>query len=409
MSNKLSAEQAQILDPKTIRERTKQIYTHALQGGTHFVVHLDQLDAVVDLVLEITKKNYPSGTVPVHGRYEHLRAGGIDRVAIIEDAITNLNPIDQSKALFDLVVASVLLDAGAGPKWQYTDKDGNSYSRSEGLAVASFEMFMQGAFSDDPNHPFQMTAKSLRALKVSDLEKGFQVSKQNPMEGLSGRLGLLNRLADSLEFYPEYFGDENPRPGHLIDYLIGLASQNPKHNTIEAKDILTALLVGFSKMWPARTTVGDLGLGDTWKYQSDGLEILVPFHKLSQWLTYSLIEPIEVAGLRVTEISKMTGLPEYRNGGLLLDMGVLTLKDPKIADTRLEASHPAIIEWRALTVQILDEIGNRTRKKLGKTEDELPLACVLQGGTWSAGREVAKKLRADGSPPLTLESDGTVF
>ncbi len=405
----LTAAQDLILDPKTIRERTGQIYAHALKGGTHFKVNLDKLDPVVDLVLEITKKNYPSGVVPVHGRYEHLRAGGVDRVAQIEKKISHLNKVDQAKALFDLVVASVLLDAGAGPSWKYQGTDGKFYNRSEGLAVASFDMFMNGAFSDDAAQPFQMTGKSLRSLTVSKLENGFQVSPQNPMEGLEGRLGLLNRLAVSLESYPEYFGDENPRPGNLIDYLIGLASQNPKHNQVEAQEILKALLVGFSKMWPARTTIDGLGLGDTWKYQSSGIEVLVPFHKLSQWLTYSLIEPVEVAGLKVTGVSKMTGLPEYRNGGLLLDMGVLELKDPSLAKTRLEASHPAIIEWRALTVQILDEIGNRTRKKLGKTENELPLACVLQGGTWSAGREVAKRLRADGSPPLTLESDGTVF
>jgi len=409
MSRDLSAAQILILDPKTIRERTSQIYAYALQGGTHFKVNLEKLDSVVDLVLEITKKNYPTGVVPVHGRYEHLKAGGVDRISIIEKKISHLNPVDRSKALFDLVVASVLLDAGAGPSWKYKANDGQTYSRSEGLAVASFDMFMQGSFSNDSAQPFQMTAEGVRGLQVSDFEKALQVSASNPMEGLDGRLGLLNRLADSLESYPEYFGAETPRPGNLVDYLIGAASQTTHHDEIKAKAILTALLVGFSKMWPARTTIDGLGLGDTWNYKAEGLEVLVPFHKLSQWLTYSLIEPIEVSGLKVTGVPEMTGLPEYRNGGLLIDMGVLTLKDASLAQTRLEASHPAIIEWRALTVQILDEIGNRTRTRLGKTEAELPLACVLQGGTWSAGREIAKKLRKDGSPPLTLESDGTVF
>jgi hypothetical protein len=39
----------------------------------------------------------------------------------------------------------------------------------------------------------------------------------------------------------------------------------------------------------------------------------------------------------------------------------------------------------------------------------LPLAKVLEGGTWAAGRIIARRLRADGSPPLNVVSDGTVF
>jgi hypothetical protein len=38
----------------------------------------------------------------------------------------------------------------------------------------------------------------------------------------------------------------------------------------------------------------------------------------------------------------------------------------------------------------------------------MPLACVLEGGTWAAGRALAQRLR-DGLPPVTVVSDGTVF
>jgi len=38
-----------------------------------------------------------------------------------------------------------------------------------------------------------------------------------------------------------------------------------------------------------------------------------------------------------------------------------------------------------------------------------PLARVLQGGTWTAGREIALARRTDGSPPIKVVSDGTVF
>ena len=105
----------------------------------------------------------------------------------------------------------------------------------------------------------------------------------------------------------------------------------------------------------------------------------------------------------------MTGLAEYRNGGLFIDLGVLRLRDPALAPAPLAPSHPAIVEWRALTVALLDRLAPMIRTRLGRTEDELPLACVLQGGTWDAGRKIARERRADGSPPLAVLSDGSVF
>ena len=67
-----------------------------------------------------------------------------------------------------------------------------------------------------------------------------------------------------------------------------------------------------------------------------------------------------------------------------------------------------IVEWRALTVALMDDVARAVRHQLRLGESQLPLACVLEGGSWAAGREIAKTLR-DGSPPLTIESDGTVF
>ena len=40
---------------------------------------------------------------------------------------------------------------------------------------------------------------------------------------------------------------------------------------------------------------------------------------------------------------------------------------------------------------------------------DMPLACILEGGTWAAGRKIARERRVDGRPPLEVTSDGTVF
>jgi hypothetical protein len=142
---------------------------------------------------------------------------------------------------------------------------------------------------------------------------------------------------------------------------------------------------------------------------SDATSELVPLHKLSQWLTYSLIEPLQQAGFTVTDIDGLTGLAEYRNGGLFVDGGVLVLRNNEDATRAHQVDSALVVEWRALTVALLDRLALAVRTKLNKKAAALPLAKILQGGTWAAGRELAFARRADGSPPIKVISYGTVF
>jgi hypothetical protein len=135
----------------------------------------------------------------------------------------------------------------------------------------------------------------------------------------------------------------------------------------------------------------------------------VPLHKLSQWLAYSLIEPLQWGGLTVTDVDGLTGLAEYRNGGLFIDTGVLRLRDPQAAAREHAVDSELVVEWRALTVALLDRLAERMRQRLTMNRETLPLGKVLQGGTWAAGRKIARQLRPDGGPPLKVISDGTVF
>ncbi|SVE20738.1 uncharacterized protein METZ01_LOCUS473592, partial [marine metagenome] len=229
------------------------------------------------------------------------------------------------RAKLDLVIVSVLLDAGAGTAWGYRDGQ-ERIGRSEGLAVASFRMFMEGAFSSDSSRPFRADAAGLEALTLEELAAGFQVTEDNPLVGLEGRLALLHSLGAAMRAGQSYFGAELPRPGGLFDFL----SSGGK-DEILATDLLDAVLRGLGPIWPGRLSLGGVNLGDVWHHPVLGdagtLEGLMPFHKLSQWLTYSMIEPIEEAGLRVSGVNDLTGLAEYRNGGLLVDAGVLRLRD----------------------------------------------------------------------------------
>jgi len=404
-----AAELEYLASPQAVRERAAKVFARASAGETAFRLNLSKLPEAARLVCEVTRRSYPDlGKIPFHARWEHFQAGGHDRLARVEQALAPVSKEERARAKIDLAVVSVLLDAGAGAKWVFHDGPRGKFSRSEGLAIASLELFLAGAFSSDPKHPLRADSKGLIGLSVETLARGFQVDAHNPLIGLEGRCELLNRLGRALEMRSEYFGASRPaRPGNLFDALRTKAAGQ----ALSAKDVLAALLFGFQDMWPARTTVNGVGFGDMWVYDLDGkadFENLVPFHKLSQWMSYSLIEPLVEAGLEVTGAEDFTGLPEYRNGGLLLDMGVLELKNPADASKLHAPDSRLIIEWRSLTVALLDRLGDLVRKEFNFTEAEFPLGKVLQGGTWAAGRETAARLRG-GLPPLNIESDGTVF
>jgi hypothetical protein len=362
--------------PDAIRERAESIFHAEL---SHFAVREDRLPAVVDRVLAVTREAYPDGNVPIHGRFRHFG----ERLAELE----GLDP----RAQIDLVVTSVLLDAGAGARWRYREAEtGLELSRSEGLAVASLHMFMDGAFShrNDPS----VTAEGLAHIDAAALARGFQAGPHNPLVGLENRAKLLRDLGDALEAHPELFGDD-PRPGHLLDHVPG-----------DARAILAAVLTGLESIWPRRLELDGVNLGDVWRHPRAGGEGrsagLVPFHKLSQWLTYSLVEPYERAGVPVSHVDALTGLAEYRNGGLFVDMGVLEPKHEAVTADAHPPESEIVVEWRALTIALLDRVAAAA---------ELPLAKILEGGTWRAGREVARERRADGAPPIRVESDGTLF
>ena len=401
-----------IRSTRTIRERSRKIYELGLRGDLpHFQVHREKISDVARFVIDVTKENYPDGKIPYHSRWSHFQVGGIDRISWLRKNAPDgrRDALSMARMYYDLVVPSILLDAGAGMKWHYQDSFGKTYSKSEGLAVASFDMFAEGLFSSDPKCPMQSDAAGLENIRSDVLANGFQVTKENPLVGLEGRLALMKNLGHALRNQKFFGGPATGKVGALVDYLLNIYGAE----TIKATDILQTVLEALGGIWPGRVSIGGVNLGDVWPHSKvDGngeTKGLMPFHKLSQWMTYSLLEPLEWAGVKITNVEDMTGLPEYRNGGLLIDMGVLSTIRPDALTKEYAPGDEFIVEWRALTVAILDEIGHEVRKLLGKTEQELPLAKILQGGTWAAGRKVAAQLRPDGGSPIKIKSDGTVF
>ncbi|KAG0233069.1 hypothetical protein BGW42_006573 [Actinomortierella wolfii] len=435
-----------------IRERSERVFQKAKDGELqHFDVDFDKLPDIATFVVALIKRDHGDthsiSKIPPHSRWRHFEVGGQARLSNLHTIWASSGTVDkveQARRTLDLMVVSVLLDAGAGTKWAYKDKKapGRTYRRSEGLAIASLDMFAEGAFSSETGSPYQVDAKGLSNLTLDRVIQGFQVNEEtNPLVGTKGRWELLTRLGKALELHPDFFpatGGKPPRPGNMVDYLMRKGTRRGNTTVVSVEELWKVVIDGFQEIWPpSRTTINGVSLGDVWPCDClkrpdaspDSTDHYVAFHKLSQWMTYSLMEPLEkLLDFQFENANLLTGLPEYRNGGLLIDTGFMTLKNSdmerglaayksnalkpgqpaiEVVPT-FEADDPVIIEWRAMTVATLDRVAAEVRKLLGLPN--MTLAQVLQGGTWEAGRELAEVSRPNTrGPPIATISDGTLF
>jgi Protein of unknown function (DUF1688) len=390
--------------PEAIRDRAAELFNLGVADRLeYFTVDLAMFDRVINYVDQITRTDYPDLNIPLHSRWRHFPA---DRV---EQMFAGFAPLDRVKAKLDLVVPSILLDAGAGHDWRYVDATGQTWQRSEGLAIASLEMFEQGLFSGDGGR--KTDAIGLTKLTREDLQQGFQVTPENPLLGLEGRLQVLHNLGQILQNQREFGGGKHelPRVGNLVDdWVVNRVQQQ------SIPQLMTTILEAFSHLWPDRLTLAGTNLGDVWTHpqltpllRDDPASRYIPFHKLSQWLICSLIEPLQEWGQDVVSINSLRGLAEYRNGGLFLDLGVLRLRDPHFTQVVHRADSVLVVEWRGLTLHLLSILTDRLRQRWQRSD--LTVIQVLQGGSWAAGRAIAATLRPDAAPPIQIVSDGTIF
>ena len=396
-----ASEAAALLSADAVRARCA-IVSEAVQRGEtrYFRLVPDRLDEAVRRVIDVTRRRYPDLAVPYHSRWRHFSAGGVDRAALVAP---DVDAGETARARIDLAIVSVLLDAGAGSRWRYREVEtGQVLSRSEGLAVASLRAMQAGLFSADSATPWRADAEALVEITTEDLARGFQHAPGNELVGVEGRALLLRRLGQVCTTSPLLFGAP-ARLGGLYDYWS--ASSRP----LTAAKVLHTLLQAFGAIWSGRISFAGVPLGDCGQHSAVPGDGLVPLHKLSQWLAYSLIEPLQAGGLPVVDLDRLTGLAEYRNGGLFLDCGTIVPSDPGLLQRPLDALSEPVVEWRALTITLLDRLAVLVREQLGKSADDFPLARVLEGGSWAAGREIAFERRQDGSPPLAVVSDGTLF
>ena len=136
---------AQLRSLEMIRERCGQIYQLAKEGKSkHFTLDLSKLDSTVEYVWQTTVESYGTNVdnIPYHSRWRHFNQADVDAMT----SHWHCDKVERARRLIDLATISVLLDAGAGNSWKYRDTHGRIQERSEGLAIATFDMFKDGQY-----------------------------------------------------------------------------------------------------------------------------------------------------------------------------------------------------------------------------------------------------------------------
>src|SRR6185295_10863748 len=113
ISNHAQAEQAAAILRTTgaVRDRAKQLLSRARQGeSSWFIVDEGFFDSAAGEIVAATRRRYPKLHIPLHSRWRHFEAGGVNRKAELDRLLAHLPRALRGHAMIDLTFVSVLLD-----------------------------------------------------------------------------------------------------------------------------------------------------------------------------------------------------------------------------------------------------------------------------------------------------------
>ncbi len=467
---------------------------------------LDRLAARVASHLQAQPDTAPAFTAPF---WQHLQAGGVDRLAEFNRLLQDETPAEQARAWADLALMGVLLSADPGPRWRYTeqlalpaaafaqaspdellallDRAGKTampaadsaassaassaatsaatsattsaptstptpapdcaphaaaaasapaFSGSTGLALATFRAFVAGAFSAAKAHPCRADAATLRHVDVAALRAMLQGTPQNPNLGLEGRAGLLSRWGQMLQSRPGV-GGAQARPCDLVPALATPAGAAAE---IEATALLGELLRASAATW-ATAPVQGLPAGDVWAHRWAGEAVgsdatsnanagenagenakpgadqhtdlgtggWVPLHAAAQAMVGALALPLHKAGCRVVGLQHLTASADHGTSSLLLAAGVIVPRQQQLLARSLKLSDEAVVECRALTVALFDELTAKVRTLLQRPPGAAAVALTAAEVVQATAAVLAPGAASSFSATLTIEGDGALF
>lgn len=404
---------SQLRTTHAVRERCARLLAHArTRGSAWFDVDEDAMRSSAREVATTIRHDFPRLNVPVHSVWRLLGQDGIDRREQLEQPLQQLTPAERTHARLDFAVVAVLLSTAMGSASPYTEPaTGRRLAGEAGRVVGTLHAFNAGLFSSDPQRPFQCDAHGLRGVVTDQLAGVLQVHPPEAQEALGRQAVLLRRLGELLSEQPEVFGEDG-RPAGVFDVIVSPYGHGIPHTAdVDAHDILSQLLTTLPGLWPGAGQLGGVALGDCWRHGDAGGDgpsrEWVPLHATLQALALSLLEPFFWGGVQVRGIGGLTAIADRPLCDWMLETGVLRLRDERTASSDWTCGDAVVVEWRALSLALMEEMAPLMRDFLGCERSELPMGCILEGVARAAdrnrsGRHPARRslLRVDSEPAL---------
>ncbi|WP_196223329.1 DUF1688 family protein [Roseibium sp. RKSG952] len=350
-----------------------------VEGGSLRTLRLQQVK-LADLAEQVEKKireNYPDLQIPPDSCWRSMERGGIDRFGIL----TSSRAFETEQAFFraaaDLAVMCTLADGLMPEDWTFLDPlSGERMEGRQAGPVAAAVMFASGAFSSDPADPFRADAFALSRITQDEVMTGFQFGGEAHAGTAEKLARQFNRLGEIIALRPDLFEDgQEIRPAILMEQA-RIAMVGP---VLPVGTLFDAVLDGFAPIWDGGAEIGDRILGDVWPASmedtgADGER--VAFHLPAAAMCLNMIEPFGWTGCGLSELDKLPAPSDADHAAVMVDAGVLIINTGETADpARLAA------ELRASTMILTDDLARMVRGHLGVSEEDLPLACILEAGT----------------------------
>lgn len=391
--------------PSSIRRAARALFNLAQLGELeHFELHAATLDT---LVKDMTRGLEPAQVAP-HTQWRNFEQDGIQRIAAFNKQLSSSlsTPMDCAQARLDLLFLNEALETGGNGTWRYYDAlSDRTLTRTEALATATLRLLQNGFFSAYPEAPFRVDAIRLRQITESQLATSLQISNENQiLGGVEAKLARLSTLANYLENTPEFKDRSGSRPGNILNFF------RPRAD-MALEPLFTFLAQSLTSIWPGNTHNGR-AIGDAWHHsalKSDSvLQGIVPIHRITQWLHYAIAPALSESGLHSFPTTDLSGLPGYRNTGLLIDSGIIQPRSQDLLSREHLLGDEPIVELRCLTIGVMGRALESIHQQLSLDHDTFPMA-KLNGLFWHAGRAKASGLRPGGSPPFSVRDQGVPF
>ncbi|MDN3721780.1 DUF1688 family protein [Roseibium salinum] len=311
-------------------------------------------------------------------------------------------------AAADLAVLAAFMKTRHPEDWTFEDPmTGTRVAGRTASALSAFHMFAAGSFSGDMADPYRADAETLIRLDEQELASGLQWDLQDDAELLQAMKRHLKRLGEALALRPDLFAEgKATRPGQLA---VRLAKDGD--GTVKAGTLLDRLLEALAPVWEGGAALGDVTLGDSFEHselRGEEGNAIVPFHLAAQEMVYSLVEPLAWAGLEVSGLEDLTAPADHAHAALFVRSGVLTLRNGD-ADLPGEAERDRMIELRAVSAALTDRLAEMLRRELEVPDAQLPLTCILEGGTSRAGSRILQQGGGDVKNSGNFSTRGLFF